>query len=30
MILVSCFSNERNAMCDMYKNIINAMPNKKG
>lgn len=29
MILVSCFSNERNAMCDMYKNIINAMPNKK-
>lgn len=29
MILACCFSNERNAMCDMYKNIINAMPNKE-
>ena len=29
MILACCFGNERCAMCDMYKNVMNAMPNKE-
>lgn len=29
MILACCFGKERCAMCDMYKNIMNSMPNKK-
>ena len=29
MILACCFGKERCAMCDMYKNVMNSMPNKK-
>lgn len=29
MILACCFGKERCAMCDMYKNVMNSMPNKE-